>query len=40
MSSNDSVTFRRRETAKAVKKLAKDNELTEDQVKRIVGLKG
>ncbi len=40
MSSNDSVTFRRRETAKAVKKLAKDNELTEDEVKRIVGLKG
>ncbi len=40
MSSNESLTFRRRETAKLVKKLAKDNELTEDQVKRIVGRKG
>jgi hypothetical protein len=39
MSSNDSVTFQRRERTKLVKKLAKDNELTEDQVKSMVGLR-
>ena len=39
MSSNDSVTFQRRERTKLVKKLAKDNDLTEDQVKSMVGLR-
>lgn len=39
-STNEAVTFKRRETAKLVKKLAEDYELTEDQIKRIVGLKG
>jgi hypothetical protein len=39
MSSNESNLFRRRESAKLIKKLAIDNDLTEDQVNRIVGLK-
>jgi hypothetical protein len=39
MSSNESNLYRRRETAKLIKKLATDNDLTEDQVKRMIGLK-
>jgi hypothetical protein len=39
MSSNDGNLFRRRETAKLIKKLATDNDLSEDQVKRMIGLK-
>ena len=37
---NEAALFKRRETAKLVGKLAKTYELTEDQVKRIVGIKG
>ena len=39
-SGNESVLFKRRKTTKLVKRLAKDHELTEDQIKRIVGIKG
>jgi hypothetical protein len=39
MSSNDGNLYRRRETAKFIKKLATDNDLSEDQVKRMIGLK-
>ena len=38
--SNESILFKRRETAKLMKRLAKDHELTDDQVKRIVAQKG
>jgi hypothetical protein len=39
MSSNEGTQFKRRELARLLKRLASDNELTEDQVKRMAGLK-
>ncbi len=37
--SNEGMMFQRRETQKLVKRLATDHDLSEDQIKRIVGLK-
>jgi hypothetical protein len=39
MGSNESTNYKRRETAKLIKRLAKENDLTEKQVKRMVGPK-
>ena len=39
MSTNEGNQFKRRETAKLLKRLATENEITEDQVKKIAGLK-
>ena len=39
MSTNNGIQYKRRELAKLMKRLATDNSLTEDQVKRMIGLK-